>query len=225
LAWSVARSLDVLRDEINKSAPKRSKASDGALGDAQHKLRQSDHNPCVGHEAVCARDITHDPKGGFDSYVFADWLRARCASGAENRVKYIISNRRIASAPGWAWRKYSGGNPHDKHVHISVNHGPEVYGSARSWGWGQKPTTPSKPTTPTTPPAKGFLMALTDQQQKDLYDRVMGSLPGTYSTEQRAKDPPPEGRLFVMDNMDGHYLVSMMQQLVAEVQALRAEIK
>ena len=223
MAWYVARSLNVLRDEINKSAPKRSKASDGALGDAQHQLRQSDHNPCVGHEAVCARDITHDPKGGFDSYAFADWLRARCASGAEKRVKYIISNRRIASAPGWAWRKYSGSNPHDKHVHVSVIHGPEAFDDAKSWGWGTKPPPPFKPIPP--PPTKGFLMALTDAQQKELYDRVMGSLPGSYSTEQRAMDPPPEGRLFVLDNSDGSYIVTMLQTIMAEVQALRAEIK
>ena len=30
-------------------------------------------------------------------------------------------------------------------------------------------------------------MALTDQQQQELYDRIMGSLPGTYS--QRATRP------------------------------------
>lgn len=174
MAWYVASSLNVLRDEINKSAPKRSKKSDGALGDTAHASRVSDHNPCDGHEAVCARDITHDPKGGFDSYAFADWLRARCQSGVEKRVKYIISNRRIASSPGWQWRKYSGTNPHDKHVHVSVTHGPELFDDAKSWGWGQ-PTKPKPPIPP--PPSKGFLMALTDQQQKDLYDRVMGSLP------------------------------------------------
>ena len=60
-------------------------------------------------------------------------------------------------------------------------------------------------------------MALTDQQQQELYDRVMGSLPGAYSTEQRALDPPPEGRLFVLDNADGAYIVQMLQMIAAKV--------
>ena len=64
---------------------------------------------------------------------------------------------------------------------------------------------------------EGFLMALTEQEQRDLYDRVMGSLPGPYSTEQRALDPPPEGRLFALDNMDGNYIVSMLQMIAAKL--------
>ena len=48
-------------------------------------------------------------------------------------------------------------------------------------------------------------------------DRVLGSLPGDYSTEERAKDPPPEGRLFVLDNADGAYIVSMLQMIAAKL--------
>lgn len=47
---------------------------------------------------------------------------------------YVIWNRRIASAastPPWAWRTYTGSNPHTDHVHISfaltgVYHAPEL---------------------------------------------------------------------------------------------------
>ena len=147
MSWYVGRSLDVLRDEINASAPNRSKRSDGSIGDAAHSSRTSDHNPCDCHRAVCARDITHDPAGGFNSYSFAEWLRQRCAWGQETRVKYIISNRKIASPKsGWAWRSYTGSNPHSQHVHISVSHGPELFDNRNTWEWRTGSPTPEPPT-------------------------------------------------------------------------------
>ena len=65
----IAKTLDVLRNEINALAPKRSKGSDGWIGDAAHQSRASDHNPWVregGVGIVTALDITHDPSA---------WLR------------------------------------------------------------------------------------------------------------------------------------------------------
>lgn len=136
MSWYCGYSLNQLLAEINKSAPKRSKVSDGSIGDQAHQSRASDHNPCKCHTAVCARDFTHDPAGGFDSYAFGDWLRLRCRAGKELRVKYIISNKRIASPrENWIWRTYSGSNPHSKHIHISVVHGPENFNDKKVWGW------------------------------------------------------------------------------------------
>ena len=63
--------------EINAAAPNRNKASDGSIGGADHSASTSDHNPCDCHDKVCARDFTHDPAGGFDSYHFAHWLAER----------------------------------------------------------------------------------------------------------------------------------------------------
>ena len=163
MAWYVARSLNTLRDEINRSAPNRNKAADGTIGDAAHSARTSDHNPCSHHGAVCARDITHDPAGGFDSYKFADWLRARCQSGAEKRVKYIISNKRIASGTinNWNWRSYSGSNPHSRHVHVSVVHGPSAFDNPMTWGWG---TTAPKPPPVKPPPTTTWYSKLMSNQ-------------------------------------------------------------
>ena len=45
--WRVAESLQRLLDQVNQMAPVRSKASDGAIGDASHQTRDSDHNPWV----------------------------------------------------------------------------------------------------------------------------------------------------------------------------------
>lgn len=119
MTWRLARALDTLRSQVNAKWPTRSKNSDGSVGDTSHAARPSDHNP-DGAGIVHAIDITHDPKGGFDSYAFADMLLKK----QDRRVKYIISNRRIGSGPqgpsAGVWRKYTGANPHDHHCHISV---------------------------------------------------------------------------------------------------------
>lgn len=117
--WRLARALETLRSQVNAKWPNRSKSSDGSVGDTSHSARKSDHNPDA-NGVVHAIDITHDPKGGFDSYAFADML----LRNKDPRISYVISNRRIASGGGgpspWKWRKYTGSNPHDHHVHISV---------------------------------------------------------------------------------------------------------
>lgn len=100
--------------EMDRLHPGRSRASDGIMADQQHTSR-SDH--FYGN----AFDLTHDPGDGVDTYVLADELRKRCKAGIEHRVKYIISNRRIASTiGGWVWRAYDGTNPHSKHMHVSI---------------------------------------------------------------------------------------------------------
>lgn len=123
MAWRLARALETLRSQVNAKWPNRSKSSDGSVGDTSHSARPSDHNPDAAG-IVHAIDITHDPKGGFDSYAFADMLLKK----QDRRIKYIISNRRIGSGlqgpQKGVWRKYTGANPHDHHVHISVVAGP-----------------------------------------------------------------------------------------------------
>lgn len=119
MAWRLARALDTLRAQVNAKYPTRSKESDGSIGDEKHSARTSDHNP-DDNGVVRAIDITHDPKDGFDSYVFADMMLKH----QDPRLKYVISNRRIGSGPAGpqpgVWRKYTGINPHNHHCHISV---------------------------------------------------------------------------------------------------------
>jgi hypothetical protein len=149
MSWRVAKALEVLRDEIDAAAPERSKVSDGYVGDQRHAARRSDHNACDCHDVVCAADWTHDPAAGFDSYLFAEWLRHRVAAGAEPRVKYVISDGRIFSGEHQphacgVWRRYTGSNPHAHHVHVSVRHGAEFYDDPVPWHWpppGDKETT------------------------------------------------------------------------------------
>lgn len=120
MTWRLAKSLEVLRNQINVESPNRSKISDGTIGDPAHSSRTSDHNP-NSRRIVCALDITHDPAHGVDSEKLAqDLIQSR-----DPRIKYIISNGRITSGKDgpkpWVSRKYTGKNPHNKHVHISVS--------------------------------------------------------------------------------------------------------
>lgn len=147
MAWRLARGLEKLRSQVNEKYPKRSKASDGSVGDTSHSARKSDHNP-DSRGIVHAIDITHDPRNGFDSYKFADHLLAT----QDPRISYIISNRRIGSGPSGpspgVWRKYTGANPHDHHVHISIITSREDDISA--WNIGDAPATP-QPEAPIAP--------------------------------------------------------------------------
>ena len=113
--FRVARGLLTLFADIDAVAPGRSKISDGTIGDAAHQKRRSDHNPDQ-NRVVRAIDVTHDPTHNADMAVIAEQIRVR----RDPRTKYIIFNRRIASAnTGWVWAKFTG-NPHTHHMHVSV---------------------------------------------------------------------------------------------------------
>lgn len=141
MSWRVARSLEVLLEEINATAPRRSKASDGSIGDAAHATRTSDHNPWVvfgGQGIVRARDFTHDPAGGLDCNDLATALAALTAVGGHPALRsgaYTIWRGRIFSFDRRheGWRPYSGSNPHDKHLHQSVATDPAGFDSTRPW--------------------------------------------------------------------------------------------
>jgi len=129
-SWRVAKSLETLRRQINDMAPGRSTASDGTIGDQAHQIRNSDHNPNA-DGVVTALDITHDPAHGVDAGAMAEMLRL----GQDPRIKYIISNRRIASSKiqPWVWRPYTGANAHTRHFHVSVMADPKLYDDQRPW--------------------------------------------------------------------------------------------
>lgn len=122
----LAPSLVKLRDEINRKWPKRDKASDGWVGDTSHQARVSDHNPdWAAGGVVRAIDVDID---GIDRLALL-----RTVIG-DPRVWYVISNRIIYSRTyGWAARSYTGSNPHDKHVHISIMHTRAAENDASTW--------------------------------------------------------------------------------------------
>lgn len=126
----IAKSLDQLRAQVNAAAPGRDKSSDGWIGDTAHSARKSDHNP-NSHGVVQALDITNDPAHGVDSEKLANQIRL----SGDGRVKYVISNKKIANV-GAAWRPYNGSNPHNHHCHISVVDSPGFYDDPRPWDLG-----------------------------------------------------------------------------------------
>lgn len=110
--------------QVDARWPARSRASDGTLGDAAHQARESDHNKGL------AVDVSLDREHGPDLDTLAESLLS------DPRTHYVIYNRRIANRrkQGGAWRTYEvkpGGNPHTRHLHLSILH--EARDDAREW--------------------------------------------------------------------------------------------
>ena len=103
--------IAVLR-QATAIAPKRMKASDGLLPSAAH-LKQS---PNSDHNTGLAVDLTHDPKNGIDCEFLFEKLKE------DKRVDYLIHSGKIWSRERSQEgnRKYTGSNPHNKHLHISI---------------------------------------------------------------------------------------------------------
>jgi len=89
--------------------PGRKKASDGLLPSSAH-IKQ---NPNSDHNTGLAVDLTHDPDNGVDCKDIYVKLQD------DARVKYLIFKGKI-----WSKEKgehtYKNGNPHNKHLHISI---------------------------------------------------------------------------------------------------------
>lgn len=189
MSWRVAKSLLHLREQINAMFPKRSKESDGTIGDAAHASRSSDHNPWVKDGAVgvvTGMDITNDPAHGVPSQSIADALVA----SRDPRIKYVISNRRICAGTdgpsSWRWRKYTGKNPHDHHVHVSVKAQKKSYDDDRPWDLsGLIKAPPASQPSPPVPPTlrKGSRGA----DVRRLQGAVGAEVDGNFGDETREK--------------------------------------
>lgn len=143
--WVLIPALKSLFAAFDQIAPKRDKASDGSIGDAAHRQEVSDHNADEEgsvpiHDAdkvneVHAIDVTsklNEP--GLTMEMIVQFLLARCRSGAEKRLRYIIYNRRIWSASsGWVQKAYTGASPHTEHAHFSASYTTSLEALTASW--------------------------------------------------------------------------------------------
>ncbi|MFF0174173.1 peptidoglycan-binding domain-containing protein [Micromonospora profundi] len=117
--------LVCLRNEINARWPNRDRASDGWIGDTAHQATKSDHNPDQDN-SVNALDVDRD---GIDPQ-----LVVRRAI-AHPSTQYVIFDRTIWSRTrGFTPSRYTGSNPHTKHLHVSVSHATDLENSRRPWG-------------------------------------------------------------------------------------------
>jgi hypothetical protein len=107
-----------LRDQVDTWFPDRRTASDGWLGDSRHSARKSDHNPDkFGYVRALDIDSRLESSDSLAPYL-ADQIRS--AAKQDKRISYVIYNGKICSKIlNWKWRKYSGINPHKRHLHIS----------------------------------------------------------------------------------------------------------
>ena len=119
--WRLAKSLEVLRAELNAAVPGREKV-DWTIGDLAHQSRASSHNPNP-YGVVTAIDIRKS--AAFDPHV---WIRNMIAAKAvPSEVRYIISNRqRFQRSKGFIPESYAGSDPHTGHVHIAVGSGADT---------------------------------------------------------------------------------------------------
>ena len=211
MAYFLSPALAQFRAEANALWPNRSKASDGWIGDTSHRARPSDHNPDYSDGGIVrAIDITN---AGID----VDSLIAVAIRDA--RTRYVISRGRIWTREN-GWAKYTGANRHDKHVHISVRSVGNYDRDARSWGLASRMSNTtgggsaginvpggSLP----APLEEAFMAALSDAQQKAMYDRIMGALPG--KENGRAAYPR------VLDTGDGQHIldsIALARNQIAE---------
>lgn len=192
MAWQIAPSLAVLRDEIDQLYPNRSRVTDGVI--SGYPGSQSSHNEnSLGY--VCALDVTvgNYPNGitPAQAAVITEKIRVALRDQPRGITAYIIYNRRIADGGnGPEWRTYTGADPHTNHFHVSVDHdiysgqapsGLADYMTRLSWNLA-KITGQSSDTTPIT--EEGFLMALPDADQIEVVKNVRKLVYGQQSQDK-----------------------------------------
>lgn len=135
VTYYLAPSLEHLRDQVDACWPNRDRASDGWVGDTSHAARKSDHNPDYSAGGVVrALDIDRDG---------VDVGRILTATTGDSRVHYVIWDERIW-VRGRGWRAYTGSNPHESHIHVSIRHG-RTYENARTpWALEDDDMTPDQ---------------------------------------------------------------------------------
>lgn len=209
MAWRLAKSLDTLRAQVNALYPNRSKTSDGTVGDAAHASRSSDHNPWVldgKTGVVTALDLTHDPARGIDG----EKLAARLVEGRDSRIKYIIWNRKIISGAAgpkpWQPRPYKGKNPHDHHVHISVNSQKAHYDRLTRWELDLTPDTDPIGRASVTHAQPTLLLKSTGEAVRHLQELLKIEVDGLFGQKtEKAVKAFQKSKKLVADGIVGFY--------------------
>ena len=190
-------------------AVKAETARSGAIANSTYI--RTPHTHC-NHGQDCEMPKKHhaDPRNGVDSYALAEIL----LQNQDPRIKYVISNHRIFSnavPPLWTWRAYTGSNPHDHHVHISVQADEADYDSTQPWNIGNLNPQPDAPVADEPPKTlrlgnKGDLVR---KQQKQLGLTISGTF--DKSTERAVRAFQRTNNLAV-DGIVGPYTWRALQK-------------
>jgi hypothetical protein len=120
------------REQVDDCFPERDRRSDGWVADARHVAGgKSDHIPTA-QGWVFALDVDRDLNGKSGKPDVMPYLanQVRIAARKDKRIKYVIFDKKIASAKTlWRWVPYRGANPHSSHMHISFTQKGEADGS------------------------------------------------------------------------------------------------
>jgi len=131
-----------LRDQINEKWPRRSKKSDGWIGDAAHASRDgwgtngrgSYHNPDP-NGIVHAIDVTERMgsiavRNGKEAKRLAEQLATYCREGKDGgRIAHIVYEDQVASGTANNWHFRGSGYNHYQHIHISFTNKADHDGS------------------------------------------------------------------------------------------------
>lgn len=144
MSWKLAPSLGHLLEEVNAKWPKRSKATDGTIGDDAHAARTSQHNP--------NRDSSDDVPDGYVTAmdITATDVKIRTALLelliGDDRVWYVINRGRMWSRTnGWKANDYDGDNPHTSHIHVSLRQAKTACNSTAKWFAAEAPAPKPEP--------------------------------------------------------------------------------
>lgn len=132
MSWAVVPCLDEGRDQLNARFPNRDKTSDGAIGNQEHAVAPSSHNPDKtglpehrdgdSKNEVRARDFDadlRDPSGITMRRVVQLWV-TKAREGKLWWVRYIIFEGLIYhKRDNYQARTYTGSNKHNQHVHVN----------------------------------------------------------------------------------------------------------
>jgi hypothetical protein len=188
--------------EASRVWPGRRIDSDGICASAAHTAQ----NPNSDHETGDAFDLSHDPLHGLDTYALAERLRLRCRAGFEPRVAYIISHGRIAGPfhkRGYEWRPYTGPNPHDHHMHVSLDRNRAgVRDDTRPWwAWVSEPSKEPKVQPDHNPPWV-FEPIVSDLACPTGGTWLLGLHGGVYATGGAPYYGGPAGKPYWLDRTD-----------------------
>lgn len=208
--WYLAPSLIALGNEINARWPKRDTASDGAIGDASHQARVSDHNPDWSAGGV-VRAIDVD-NNGIDVQQLLD------ATIRDQRVWYVIWDRHIYSRTyGWKKQPYTGDDPHTGHLHISIQHTPAAELDVSPWLTSKQPEDEMTPAQMTE--LKNFIEANNQKYAVacNTYTRqILSSTAKTLLTQDAATDKAQADRIVAALDAEAKALSEKILAAVAD---------